>query len=197
VTAPSITDDARDILSASPNLRVLINPALDGMDEGSLDQAKRFKYVRGDMMLQDNYTFVADLDNPDLEIWGEEVGEQEKDDMLLAWAIGSTSPSNTITIVKGGRLLANGVGQQARHIAAWLATSRGDQLGHDLEGAVAYSDSYFPKSDGAQILIEAGVRVIFGLRGSNQDEQVKEDILAAGGTQYTLPNSKARGFYHP
>jgi AICAR transformylase/IMP cyclohydrolase PurH len=53
-----------------------------------------------------------------------EISDQEKQDAILAWAIGSTSNSNTITLVKNGKLIGNGVGQQDRVGAGQLALSR-------------------------------------------------------------------------
>jgi phosphoribosylaminoimidazolecarboxamide formyltransferase/IMP cyclohydrolase len=196
VMAAGITDEAREILGAKPNLRVLTNSELGKLDENSLDKKRRAKHLRGgDLLVQDNYTMIAIPEGEDLEIWGNEASEEEKDDMTLAAAIDGTSNSNTIAIVKNSMLLANGVGQQARHIAAWLATERGKQLKHDLVGASAGSDSFFPEPDAPLILLGAGIKNIFGLRGSNNDDKVKEAIIAAGGTQYTLPNYRYRRFY--
>ena len=78
--------------------------------------------------------------------------------MLLAWGVGCTSNSNTITIVKGGMLVGNGVGQQDRVGAAELAVKRAIDAGHraaNCRSAVAYSDSFFPFSDGVEALIDA------------------------------------------
>ena len=81
------------------------------------------------------------------------------EDLILAWAVGCTSNSNTITLVKDGMLLGNGVGQQDRVGAAQLAIMRAGEK--DLNGAVAYSDSFFPFPDAPQILIDYGIKIIF------------------------------------
>ena len=57
-------------------------------------------------------------------------------DVILAWAVGCTSNSNTITIVKEGRLYGNGVGQQDRVGAAKLAIFRADDAQASLDAFV-------------------------------------------------------------
>jgi phosphoribosylaminoimidazolecarboxamide formyltransferase/IMP cyclohydrolase len=117
--------------------------------------------------------------------------------LVLAWAIGSTSNSNTITLVNSNRLIGNGVGQQDRVSAAELAIKRAQDAGHGhrLKGAVAYSDSFFPFPDGAQKLIDEGVSAILTSSGSVKDEEVFETITEAGVSLYTVPDSAGRGFY--
>jgi phosphoribosylaminoimidazolecarboxamide formyltransferase/IMP cyclohydrolase len=175
-------------------LRVFTNPALDSLGEGSLDQAQRFRYVRGGMLAQDNYTYVLDTTASELERQGD-VSETITKDLVLAWAIGSTSNSNTISLVKNGMLIGNGVGQQDRVSAAELAIKRARDAGHDVTGAVAYSDSFFPFPDGPQVLAQAGVTAILASRGSVQDGAVLGAMQEAGVAFCTLPDATARGFY--
>jgi phosphoribosylaminoimidazolecarboxamide formyltransferase/IMP cyclohydrolase len=175
-------------------LRVFVNPALAKVGEQSLDRAKRFRYVRGGMLAQDNYTFVLDRTSPELERQGE-LEEQHERGLVLAWAIGSTSNSNTITLVKNAMLIGNGVGQQDRVSAAELATKRATDVGHDVKGAVAYSDSFFPFPDGPEALAKAGVVAIFASRGSVQDAAVLAAMQKAKVAFWTMPDALARGFY--
>ncbi len=51
-------------------------------------------------------------------------------------------------------------------------------------GAVAASDAFFPFADGAQVLIDAGVRAIVQPGGSVRDEEVVAAAQAAGVTLY-------------
>src|SRR5581483_12501266 len=97
-----------------------------------------------------NYAFVLDLSDPAVERHGTLTADQV-DDILLAWAVGSTSNSNTITLVRDGQLLGNGVGQQDRVGGCTLAVARAREAGHDTTGAVAYSDSFFPFPDAPQV----------------------------------------------
>lgn len=196
VVGSAVEAPALDVLSRKEGkLRVITNAALEGLDVNSLDTAPRFRYVRGGFQMQQNYTFVLDF-NSDLWLEHNDTPEaQAALDLLLAWAVGSTSTSNTITLVKEGMLIGNGVGQQDRVGAAKLAVLRAQEAGHSIEGATAYSDSFFPFSDGAEVLINAGVGTIFTSSGSVRDPEVFETIRSAGVTLYSLPDKVCRGFY--
>ncbi|MBI3963414.1 MAG: hypothetical protein HY341_00275 [Candidatus Kerfeldbacteria bacterium] len=195
VVAPWFTADAREELHRKGGkCRLWKNEALDRLSLASLDRADRFRYVRGGFLRQPNYTYVLGFDDPDLVISGVLMREQ-RINLLLAWAIGSTSNSNTITLVKDGMLVGNGVGQQDRVGAASLAIERARRSGHDLRGAVAYSDSFFPFPDGPQALIDAGVSVILATSGSVNDNATREVCRNAGVTLVLIPDKKARGFF--
>lgn len=175
-------------------LRVFTNPALGTLNAASLDTARRFRYVRGGMLAQDNYTFVLDWKSPELERQGAVTTVREKD-LVLAWAVGSTSNSNTITLVKDGMLIGNGVGQQDRVSAAELAIKRAKDAGHTIKDSTAYSDSFFPFPDGPAVLAKAGVIAIFASRGSVQDQVVLKTMQKADVAFWTMPDASARGFY--
>ena len=175
--------------------KLLQNPALAKLDISSLDCAPRVRYVRGGFLRQPNYTYILDLKDPELEIVGTKISPLKKADLLLAWAIGSTSNSNTITLVKNQMLIGNGVGQQDRVGAATLAVTRAKRSGHDIKGAVAYSDSFFPFPDGVQILIDAGVKAIITTKGSIHDDEVREACKKANVSLYFLPDKTSRGFF--
>jgi len=114
VAAPSFSAEAVEILSRKKGkCRLLANPAIAKIGLSSLDTAKRFRYVRGGFLEQPNYTFVPEI---------------KDEDIILAWAVGCTSNSNTITLVKDGQLLGNGVGQQDRVGAANLAILRAGDI---------------------------------------------------------------------
>ena len=116
VSAPSFSEQAIEILSRKKGkCRLLANSAILKAGLSALDTAKRFRFVRGGFLEQPNYTFIPNLSRTVL------------DSVILAWAIGSTSNSNTITLVKNGRLYGNGVGQQDRIGAAKLAIFRADE----------------------------------------------------------------------
>ncbi|HWA32276.1 MAG TPA: hypothetical protein VG694_02400 [Candidatus Paceibacterota bacterium] len=190
VAAPSFTPEAVEILSRKKGkCRLLANPAIEKAGLSSLDTARRFRYVRGGFLQQPNYTFVPELKDKDL---------------LLAWAVGSTSNSNTITIARDGRLAGNGVGQQDRVGAAKLAISRADDAAEtadpknkeaDLSGAAAYSDSFFPFPDAPEVLINRGIKKIFATSGSVNDEKTIGLCKSKGVELILLPDTEARGFY--
>ena len=170
------------------------NPALAGLSKDSLETSLIYRNVRGGMLVQPNYTFVADLEADYTERHGN-VSEQQKRDLVQAWAVGSTSNSNTICIVKDGRMLGNGVGQQDRVGAAKLAVTRATGRNHDVSGAAAYSDSFFPFSDGPLVLADAGITAILTSSGSVKDPEVVETLAAKNVATIMLPDKTGRGFF--
>lgn len=196
IMAPSVDKDALEILKRkNGKLRVFLNPALANLDKKSLDFSPRTRHVRGGRLRQDNYTFVIDYSSADFEKHNNSFTQSQMNDMQLAWAIGSTSDSNTIAIVKDGMLISNGVGQQDRVTAAELAVMRAKNAKHDIKGASAYSDSFFPFPDGPQLLADAGVTSILTTRGSIKDEEVIGTLKKAGVSFCTFPDAQARGFF--
>jgi len=211
VIGSSVTDEALELFSRK-KLRVITNPALGDLNEGSLDSSRRVRPIRGGALEQPNYDFVQDLTAENMQQYGE-LTDQQRQDMILAWAVGSTSNSNTITLVKNGQLIGNGVGQQDRVGAGQLAISRttielpeiedkGDKLElrvildkHKLEGAVAYSDSFFPFPDGPELLVKAGVKAILTSSGSIKDDDVVKTLTDAGASIMMVPDKAGRGFY--
>jgi phosphoribosylaminoimidazolecarboxamide formyltransferase/IMP cyclohydrolase len=191
---------------------VVVNPALANLDEKSLDGARRQRPVRGGTLEQPNYTFVQDLKADYMQTHGEPT-DQQKQDMILAWAVGSTSNSNTITLVKNGQLIGNGVGQQDRVGAGQLALTRTttelpeleEQGGKiilkvtldkkKLDGASAYSDSFFPFPDGPGLLAKAGIKAILTSSGSVADETVVKSLTDQGVSIVMVPDKTGRGFY--
>ncbi len=194
VVAAGASEEAVEILSRA-KLRVVVNPALGELSEASLDHAPRVRPVRGGgALVQPNYTFVQDLSAENMQHYGETTNQQ-KEDMILAWAVGSTSNSNTITIVKDGKLLGNGVGQQDRVGAAKLALTRAADRDNDVHGAVAYSDSFFPYADGPQVLVDAGISAVLTSSGSVKDPEVIDAFTSGGVTVSMVPDKAGRGFF--
>jgi phosphoribosylaminoimidazolecarboxamide formyltransferase/IMP cyclohydrolase len=66
------------------------------------------------------------------------------------------------------RLLGAGAGQMDRVASCRLAV---EKAGSNAKGAVAYSDAFFPFSDGPKILIDAGVTCLVHTGGSKRDQE--------------------------
>ncbi|MDA8327306.1 MAG: hypothetical protein M0033_14000 [Nitrospiraceae bacterium] len=195
IIAPSFDDKAIGFFQRKGDkCRLLANPALAGLGRASLDSSPRYRYVRGGFLAQPNYTYVLDFNDPELKKYGQ-VTRQQEDDMLVAKAIGDTSNSNTITVVKNGQLIANGVGQQARVRGAKLALNLVSYSGHDAKGASASSDSFFPFTDGVEVLAEAGIKAIVATSGSIKDKDVVRFCEDRGIVLYHIPDKKGRGFF--
>ncbi len=193
VVGSDVTKEALEILGRA-KLRVVTNPALAKLNKSSLETTPILRNVRGGMLMQPNYTFVADLKADYIERHGK-VSAQQECDLVQAWAIGSTSNSNTICLVKNGKLLGNGVGQQDRVGAATLAVTRATSRDHDVKGAAAYSDSFFPFPDGPLVLADAGITAILTSSGSVKDSEVIETLAKKKVSTVMLPDKTGRGFF--
>jgi len=193
VFAPSFDPDVPEMLQrVQGKCRMMANPALASLTIDSLDHTTRRRQIRGGYLTQPNYTFVLDLSKSDVH--GTPLTDQESRDMVTAWAIGAISNSNTITLVKNGQLVGNGVGQQDRVGAAELAVKRGRDAGHDVTGAMAWSDSFFPAPDGPEVLGNAGIKAIFSSSGSKRDQESIDMCEKMGVTLLMQPDYEVRGF---
>lgn len=194
ITAPSFTPEAAAYLQENPKCLLFVNEALGTNAICSLSTEKRLRQVEGGMLEQDPYSYILDFNR--MSTTGV-LTDQQKIDLMLAWGVGSTSNSNTTTIVHNKILIGNGVGQQDRVSSCELAVKRARDAGHEtfLTGAVAYSDSFFPFTDGPEVLIQAGVQVILATSGSKNDEKVIEHCSNAGITLCLVPDKEGRGFF--
>jgi phosphoribosylaminoimidazolecarboxamide formyltransferase/IMP cyclohydrolase len=195
IIAPSFDDEAVKMLERKGDkCRFISNPSLASLSASSLDLSARFRYVRGGFLKQPNYSYVPDLNAPQMEKIGH-ITQRDYFNILLAWAIGSTSNSNTVTLVKNGYLIGNGTGQQDRVGGCKLAISRAKDAGHETKGAVAYSDSFFPFTDGPAVLAKAGIKTIFASSGSVMDKDVKAFCLKKKISLVLVPDRIGRGFF--
>jgi phosphoribosylaminoimidazolecarboxamide formyltransferase/IMP cyclohydrolase len=158
---------------------------------------------RGTFLCQDTMQFIPTFtDDERFMIYGkiEPLSDETLEDVLLAEAVCRHSNSNTITIVRNGRLLGNGVGQQSRVGGAKLAVQRaleglrlcGEK--EDLTGAVARSDSFFPFPDGIKVLSDAGIKTIIGTTGSKNDDKIIAFCQEEGITYGTYSDKVGRVF---
>jgi phosphoribosylaminoimidazolecarboxamide formyltransferase/IMP cyclohydrolase len=195
ISAPAFSKDAIKMMERKGDkCRFLANPNLKRLGKNSLDKAPRFRYVRGGFLQQPNYTFVLNLNSKDVATNGR-LTQTQKRGIILAWAICATSNSNTITLVKNDQLVGNGVGQQDRVSCCELAIKRARDAGHDVEDAVAASDSFFPFPDGPETLAKAGIKTIWTTSGSVRDTDTEALCKKKGVTLCWAPDAIARGFF--
>jgi len=195
VVAAGFTEKAVEILARKGGkCRLLANPALESLSSKHLDAAPKMRHVRGGMLVQSPYAFVLDV-TADYVSKTKLANIKTELDLVLAWAVGSTSNSNTITLVRDGMLLGNGVGQQDRVGAAELAIERALRSKHTTTGAAAYSDSFFPFPDGMETLLDASVAAVFASSGSVNDDKVRQVCIDRHVPFYSAPDHICRGFF--
>ena len=171
--APAADDAALAVFARRPNMRLMVNPALETPGYPTDLDVKR---VRGGFLVQapDTRTLAA----ADLTVAGRVQPTPEQiANLLFAWAVCRASKSNTITIAKDRMLIGSGVGQQDRKRCCELAASK--SLGR-AAGAAAASDAFFPFADGPQVLIDAGVTAIVEPGGSVRDQETIDLCDARG-----------------
>ncbi|HJE50777.1 MAG TPA: bifunctional phosphoribosylaminoimidazolecarboxamide formyltransferase/IMP cyclohydrolase [Tessaracoccus flavescens] len=185
IVAPGYDEGAVEILQGKKNIRILI---ADGASNGGTE----FREIDGGLLLQE--TDSLDADGDDVANWQLVAGEAADAAMLadleFAWRAVRAVKSNAILLAHDGASVGVGMGQVNRVDSCHLAV---DRAGDRAAGAVAASDAFFPFADGAQVLLDAGVRAIVQPGGSVRDQEVIDAVTAAGITMYFTGN---RHFFH-
>ncbi|PPK97631.1 phosphoribosylaminoimidazolecarboxamide formyltransferase/IMP cyclohydrolase [Kineococcus xinjiangensis] len=194
VVAPDFEPAALELLQAKKNIRLLRLP------EGFRRDELEWRQVSGGVLVQgtDRIDAAVAGDGPggdDPSTWqlvaGDAADESTLADLAFAWRAVRSVRSNAILLASGGASVGIGMGQVNRVDSCRLAVSRAGA--ERARGSVAASDAFFPFADGAQILIDAGVRAIVQPGGSVRDAEVVEAARAAGVTMYL---TGARHFAH-
>ena len=103
--------------------------------------------------------------------------------LAFAWRAVRHVKSNAIVLAQAEQesgslvLVGMGAGQPSRVAAVEIAAR---QAGARARGAVLASDAFFPKADGVEAAVSAGVRAIVQPGGSRGDGEVIEAADAAG-----------------
>jgi phosphoribosylaminoimidazolecarboxamide formyltransferase/IMP cyclohydrolase len=195
IIAPDADADARKILSAKKNLRLLITGGLPDPKAKGLT----FKSVAGGFLVQtrdDAHTTKADLKI----VTRRQPTEQELIDMLFAFTVGKHVKSNTIVYAKDGQTAGIGAGQMSRvdsaRIAAIKAREAAEAAGWTQPltvGSAAASDAFFPFPDGLLAVAEAGATAVIQPGGSIRDDEV---IKAADEAGLAMAFTGIRHFRH-
>ncbi|MCU1421367.1 MAG: purH [Microbacteriaceae bacterium] len=184
VIAPGFEPEALDILSQKKNIRLLQLP------EGYAREPIEFKQISGGVLVQEPDVFDEFSSDGWTLVAGAPADDPTMADLEFAWRAVRAVKSNAILLAHDGASVGVGMGQVNRVDSCRLAVSR---AGDRAVGSVAASDAFFPFADGAEILLEAGVRAIVQPGGSIRDEEVIEAAKAAGVTMYFTGE---RHFYH-
>lgn len=184
--APSVTPDALLIFAKKPNLRILVNPALQNPLPSRAPQMHK---VRGGILVED--ADVVSLTAESLRaVTAESPSTEIIEDLLFAWSLCRSSKSNTVVAVKNKTLIASGVGQQDRKRCAELCVLK---AGERMKGARVASDAFFPFRDATDVLLNAGVSAIIQPGGSLRDQ---DSIDACNERSVAMVFSGIRAFRH-
>ena len=195
VIAPTVSGEARALLSKKKNLRVLECGALPDPRRGGF----AMKSIAGGLLIQgrDNGTIASD----DLTVvTRREPTGQELADCLFAWTVARHVKSNAIVYAKDGATAGIGAGQMNRRdsarIAATKARETAETHGWDQPrtvGSAVASDAFFPFADGLLSAAEAGATAVIQPGGSIRDEEV---IAAADEAGLAMVFTGMRHFRH-
>jgi phosphoribosylaminoimidazolecarboxamide formyltransferase / IMP cyclohydrolase len=181
LVAPGFTEKAREILSAKPNVRVLVAGTL-------VRRALSSKYVTGGVLLQ-----ASDAVEDDSEyrvVTEARPSPQQMGDLIFAWRVARVVKSNAIVLARDGATVGVGAGQMSRVDSSYIAVKK---AGERAQGAVAASDAFFPFADGVEALAEAGIEAVIQPGGSVRD---KEGVEAANRHGLAMVFTGRRHFLH-
>ena len=188
IIAPEINEDALQVASAKPNVRLL----QCGDFEGSRKPAFDFKRVTGGLLVQDRDLGMVNMNALTMATQRPPT-EQELNDLLFSWEVAKYVKSNAIVYAKNGRTIGIGAGQMSRVYSARIAAIKAADQQLEVEGSVMASDAFFPFRDSVDAAAEAGITAIIQPGGSMRDQEV---IDAANEHNIAMVFTGMRHFRH-
>jgi phosphoribosylaminoimidazolecarboxamide formyltransferase / IMP cyclohydrolase len=185
IAAPDYEPGAVEVLSRKPSIRLLRTGGFGG-------RGIEVRQICGGLLMQSADEVTAPGDDP--ANWtlqsGEAVDDATLADLEFAWRAVRAVKSNAILLANDRATIGIGMGQVNRVDSCRLAVARAADR---AEGSVAASDAFFPFADGAQVLVDAGVRAIVEPGGSVRDDETIQACKAAGVALYF---TGTRHFFH-
>jgi phosphoribosylaminoimidazolecarboxamide formyltransferase/IMP cyclohydrolase len=182
--APGYDEDALEVLSSKPNMRVLDDREHRALSEPEAD----LRQVSGGMLVQDPDTGLEDRHEMQV-VSQRRPTEVEWNEALFAWRVCKHVRSNAIVLSRELATVGLGAGQMSRVDSVRIALEKAASLGAEASGgsaderthgAALASDAFFPFADGPQLALDAGVSVIIQPGGSMRDSLVIEAVDNAG-----------------
>jgi phosphoribosylaminoimidazolecarboxamide formyltransferase / IMP cyclohydrolase len=168
LVSPGFTEEAREILSAKPSVRVLVAGPIGRPTLSS-------KHVTGGVLLQ-----ASDAVEDDSEykvVTEARPSPQQMGDLIFAWRVARVVKSNAIVLAKDRATVGVGAGQMSRVDSSGIAVKK---AGEKAQGSAAASDAFFPFADGVEALAEAGIEAVIQPGGSVRDDEVVEAANSHG-----------------
>jgi phosphoribosylaminoimidazolecarboxamide formyltransferase/IMP cyclohydrolase len=195
IIAPGASEEARAILSAKKNLRLLV---ADGVPDPHF-RGLSVKTVAGGLLVQDrDFGMVGESE---LKVVSKRKPTAvEIADLLFAWRVAKHVKSNAIVYAKDGATAGVGAGQMSRVDSATIAARKAEEAakaagisGTLARGAVCASDAFFPFPDALLVAADAGVTAVIHPGGSMRDQEV---IAAADERGLAVVLTGMRHFRH-
>ena len=195
IIAPDATEDAREIIAAKKNLRLLTTQGLPDPSESGLS----VKTVAGGLLVQDRDNRV--IDDLDLKVVTKiQPTDEQLADMKFAFQVAKHVKSNAIVYAKDLATVGIGAGQMSRVDSSRIAARKAlDAMEAAKEkqprtnGSAVASDAFFPFADGLLSAVEAGATSVIQPGGSMRDDEV---IAAADEAGIAMMFTGTRHFRH-
>jgi phosphoribosylaminoimidazolecarboxamide formyltransferase/IMP cyclohydrolase len=195
IIAPDATPEARAILTARRNLRLLTIGSLPDPRATALT----FRQLSGGFLVQSRDNVVAD--DLSLKVVSRRPPTpRELANLKFAFAVAKHVKSNAIVYAKDGASVGIGAGQMSRVDSARFAALKAQHAAEAAglrealcRGSVAASDAYFPFADGLIATADAGATAVIQPGGSMRDGQV---IAAADQRDMAMVFTGVRHFRH-
>jgi phosphoribosylaminoimidazolecarboxamide formyltransferase / IMP cyclohydrolase len=195
IIAPDADTDARRVLAAKKNLRLLVAGGLPDPRAPGLT----FRSVSGGMLVQTRDNAIASRGALKI-VTKRKPSETETADMLFALKVAKHVKSNAIVYARGGATVGIGAGQMCRVDAARLAAMKARDTAAAVgwpepktKGSAAASEAFFPFADGLRAVAEAGATAVIQPGGSVRDDEV---IAAADELGLAMAFTGVRHFRH-
>jgi phosphoribosylaminoimidazolecarboxamide formyltransferase/IMP cyclohydrolase len=188
IIAPKISAEARAIVAAKANVRLL------ECGEWAAERiaAWDFKRVNGGLLVQSRD--IGMITAADLKIVTKRAPtEQEIHDLIFAWKVAKYVKSNAIVYAKNRQTIGVGAGQMSRVNSARIAAIKAEHAGLIVAGSVMASDAFFPFRDGLDNAAANGITAVIQPGGSMRDAEV---IAAADEANIAMVFTGMRHFRH-
>ncbi|WP_371187190.1 bifunctional phosphoribosylaminoimidazolecarboxamide formyltransferase/IMP cyclohydrolase [Thalassotalea maritima] len=187
IIAPVVSEAAKQIVAAKPNVRLLECGQWNQQTNGH-----ELKRVNGGLLVQDRDQGMVGLDDLKVVTKRQPTAE-EMNDLLFCWKVAKFVKSNAIVYAKGDMTIGVGAGQMSRVYSAKIAGIKAADENLEVKGSVMASDAFFPFRDGLDAAAEAGITAVIQPGGSMRDEEV---IAAADEHGIAMVFTGMRHFRH-
>ncbi|TDK30356.1 bifunctional phosphoribosylaminoimidazolecarboxamide formyltransferase/IMP cyclohydrolase [Rhizobium deserti] len=195
IIAPQVSEEAKAIIAAKKNLRLLVTGGLPDPRSRGLTA----KTVAGGLLVQtrDN-GMIEDIDLR--VVTKRQPTASELDDLKFAYKVAKHVKSNAIVYAKDGQTAGIGAGQMSRLDSARIAGLKAEEAARAMgwaepmtKGSAVASEAFFPFADGLLSAIAAGATAVIQPGGSMRDEEV---IAAADEHDVAMVFTGMRHFRH-
>jgi phosphoribosylaminoimidazolecarboxamide formyltransferase / IMP cyclohydrolase len=185
IIAPAFDEEAKAILGAKKNVRVLEIPSALDRQAAGYD----FRKVVGGLLVQDRDRQQSNIREAKV-VTKRKPTEEEYEALDFAWRVVKYVKSNAIVYATKDQLVGVGAGQMSRVDSVKIAKMKANL---PTKGCVLASDAFFPFRDGVDMAAEAGITAIIQPGGSMRDE---EAIQAADEHGMAMIFTGVRHFRH-